>query len=854
MASTKTISNTFSVSALENAFAVDLSNEMDSVACDNSMKTISAFNIYSMISAFDGVRENTSTCRVRYVSRPSNCTTFLESSGSGTGSTALTTSFQTIGSNKYIRIHYNSGVSVNKKDTLKIEVTHDGLGTLTLDITISATKGGAIYNVVPSVTTISKNPNGTVSYSPSSISAYISKHDIESGVTSDNPSEATLKYSADGGSIQNYSSALTPGTHFSSYVTFYVQVGGAYVDKETVSIVLDGADSTVPGPRGSEGYGIKLTLERSGKYLESTWNTCGTIGHSEPWGKISGDSDFTACRVGDYFIVTGTSTDKGIRHTIEYRCTSVSADSITGTCVSHVKDGLEGSRGRIGRFFYYVGTWTGDTTKTYIVNDAQAPYFKYGSNYYVFNPETNGNYTESQMGTPSSSSDNWEIMTNDFKYIITEAIFGSFAHFGSFIISEDWLICENGTIDGQAYTAGDTYANYPAYMFFDPQYPMGTRNLGINNLSVTGTAAIQKGSSFALKGKRVVKVTGKVTSGTMYVALCFAGGSAISSPEAIKSTSSQSVTIDFISDSEASVCIKAYMSSSSSSVVGTILSVTVETFAPTFAVDGLSGKSIQNNTVVRGSIYTPYFQISSSNIGSYSTTKHDDTYDFDYQELDIGRTGLNLQISAPTSPILYVSLPAEEKYLGAQANVMCTDYYVVMRGISRVLGSGVSVSYDTYNPMIYKGQKMQFKCIYDGGYKWVIDAIQDYMIPTQPSLIAFGETSLFYMSGEWSVMRTKSYGIDFTITRQSAGKYRVTRPTNCAISMTDPDVLITVYGKGYVFSSGGSQVDGHPCKATLLSPSSATYFEVVTSDDDTMNDGEFGFTVHYAGRINTYTI
>lgn len=235
-----------------------------------------------------------------------------------------------------------------------------------------------------------------------------------------------------------------------------------------VTTVTDGTNGTngkdgKDGKDGAEGYGLKLTLERSGRYSDSSWNTWGTIGRSEPWGKIDGDSDFTACRVGDYFIVTGTSTDKGIRHTEEFRCTSVSASSITGICVSHVKDGQEGSRGRIGRFFYYVGTWTGDTVKTYIVNDAQAPYFKYGSNYFVFNPETNGNYTESQMGTPSTSSSNWDIMTNDFKYIITEALFvKTFANFGSFIISEDWLISQNGTVNG---------SSSGAYTQFDKDYP-----------------------------------------------------------------------------------------------------------------------------------------------------------------------------------------------------------------------------------------------------------------------------------------------------------------------------------------------------------------------------------------------
>lgn len=122
-------------------------------------------------------------------------------------------------------------------------------------------------------------------------------------------------------------------------------------------------------------------------------------------------------------------------------------------------------RGKIGRFFYYAGAWEDfASTDSFLVNDAQAPYFYYNNNYWVFNPETNGTYTKQDMGTPSSSSPNWNLITSDFKYIITEAIFGSYAHFGSAIINGDWLLSTHGKRNGNDSTE---------YTYFDSNDPMG---------------------------------------------------------------------------------------------------------------------------------------------------------------------------------------------------------------------------------------------------------------------------------------------------------------------------------------------------------------------------------------------
>lgn len=96
------------------------------------------------------------------------------------------------------------------------------------------------------------------------------------------------------------------------------------------------------GTDGGKGYSIALTLIRNNLYTDANWNTYAELGHSENYSKRTGDSDFTACRVSDYFVVTGTSSDSGKNHTAIYKCTSVNANSITGTCVSHTKDGEKG--------------------------------------------------------------------------------------------------------------------------------------------------------------------------------------------------------------------------------------------------------------------------------------------------------------------------------------------------------------------------------------------------------------------------------------------------------------------------------------------------------------------------------
>ena len=139
------------------------------------------------------------------------------------------------------------------------------------------------------------------------------------------------------------------------------------------------------------------------------------------------------------------------------------------------KDGKDGARGKVGRFFYFGGTFDSlNTTQTFIVNDAQAPYFEHTETittqsgtttikrYHVFNYETNGSYTMSQMWAISSNWNNkpWDVMTNDFKYIITEALFTDFAKLGSGVFNKDWLFSAYGNAVSALYSGSGSSNQY----------------------------------------------------------------------------------------------------------------------------------------------------------------------------------------------------------------------------------------------------------------------------------------------------------------------------------------------------------------------------------------------------------
>lgn len=200
---------------------------------------------------------------------------------------------------------------------------------------------------------------------------------------------------------------------------------------------------------------------------------------------------------------TATGMAYGITFTVSASYSGKTYSSTVNVALIGAKQGSIGERGKVGRFFYFGGVFdSSDNTTSFVVNDAQAPYFEHTEDnqkrYHVYNPDSNpsgGTRTMAQMWADSSQSWNnkpWEAMTNDFKYIITEALFANFAKLGSFIISGDWMLTHYGVIydtSGTAHTidrnnswtyGGTEYTPNNAYLLFDADFPNRSDDGAIN--------------------------------------------------------------------------------------------------------------------------------------------------------------------------------------------------------------------------------------------------------------------------------------------------------------------------------------------------------------------------------------
>ncbi len=105
-------------------------------------------------------------------------------------------------------------------------------------------------------------------------------------------------------------------------------------------------------------------------------------------------------------------------------------------------------RGQMGRNFYYDGEWS--ASKTYTITDHSAPYVSLteggGVTHWVMigdNRSISGNNHK-----PSNDTDDWEMMTTTFKYLITEAIFTEFAKLGSAVFNGDYMFSQHGYATG----------------------------------------------------------------------------------------------------------------------------------------------------------------------------------------------------------------------------------------------------------------------------------------------------------------------------------------------------------------------------------------------------------------------
>lgn len=143
---------------------------------------------------------------------------------------------------------------------------------------------------------------------------------------------------------------------------------------------------------------------------------------------------------------------------------------------------------------------------------------------------------------------------------------------------------------------------------------------------------------------------------------------------------------------------------------------------------------------ISGNIYTPYTIIDDNNKMQYGG------FDLDwvqlYYKLDLSLSGFNIQIGLPkTTRDVFIQLPEDEKYLGAEVNIFCTYRYVGLKNVSYVnsYDYNSAISFETRYPIIFQGQIVKLKCVnIANAIRWIVERLSDtvYPLSTAPKLIA----------------------------------------------------------------------------------------------------------------------
>lgn len=783
----------------DTAFVVDLENEMVSIEADEYGSTTKQYNFSSAVRAFYGATNVIADCTVTVSANDPDIDALFNS---GT---------------KNLEVLIPVGTNTYDTVTVTITVTHSTYGTRTATFIISKIYAGtdaSIQELLPSLNEISFARQADKTLSPAS-------RDLTLSFKKTKGNETTTQTIAESGLTIRWSVASMPttsrgGTAWGSgnvtgitwnsntmtiansiaesniYIACF-NSSGTLVDRETIPIIKDGQHGN-DGDDAAAAFvstnAITIQCDSDGNVSSSQTTSInfsmkvGThnatvSGHTSPSTLPTGvsiiDDAATACRITVGTSATASGIKNGITFTVTGTYNSKTYSANVTVALIGVCKGGNGSRGKTGRFYYYAGEFdVNDNTHTFFVNDAQAPYFNtVGTKFHVYNSDTNGSFTMAQMGDDFKSKP-WEIMTNDFKYIITEAIFGKYAHFGSFIINGDWMLSQHGTLvssggteiivdesnqdiqydngattivlNGNSVNSGLIVCQVSFKVDTNTQVsititPSSESNFDFGAVGELDSVELKNATAAKIKDNRVtslIKASGttaasttvNVSAGThfFYIAYAKDGSSAQGSDNATFSFGSLTYSVDLVKKNNGMTYTSpkwgvAYTWFDAQDPLAKTIPSTGYKFRPNFAVDALTGSTYQNKAYVAGNILTPYLRITNDNYSNYQHTNF-----MNEVCLWLDKSGFNVQIEA--SSITQIKLPRiTSDMLGSEINIFnATTGNIEVYGSGSLTGqssqryfcplikpSEASNLRTNFNIYISKFREAKFKAI-DNGY------------------------------------------------------------------------------------------------------------------------------------------
>jgi hypothetical protein len=641
-------------------YFADLNNEIDAIQCKHDGSVITDQTVSTVISMWKG-----SSVEAFVIDNIYRNGTKLTWDGNNNGVWPRV-------NGSTVSLEFTTSASIADIDDFKITIHsyNDNTVTRELHFTINGVRANAIYRLIPSHSQIVKKKDGT--YVPSgNVTCSVEK--TENGSTSTpSSSEYTLEKSVNGGSYTTYSA--TAASSITSDLKFRLKVGGVVVDLETVPLVSDGnkgdtgdsapaafaspAQISIPCYSNGNVKAQKITsVIFSLKVGTHTATVTSCADGTKPTGvtvqgqannavtiTVGTSATASGLSAGVTFTVTGTYDGKTYSATV----TVALIGSTQGEQGDPGSPGGTGPRGKIGRFFYYAGEWDeSNNTDTFVINDAQVPYFSKagssGDSYYVFNIEetpSGGVMSMAQMATETTvggqiqwNNKPWELMTSDFKYIITEAIFANYAHFGSSIINADYLLSQYGYMRGFGNTKTPItdstqyiYAN-PDDMFGEAEWDLTDENIIVNkylNIEITNNdsySKIESITAFEIKKGRwyTMLLTGYCdgdnNTHTLTVAIGTSSSNIITASEiSVKGYNSKRSDglyesyLTFKATENLSTCYM-YVKNDSRDAFGLVHDIVMRyaQFVPTLCIDMKSGKLVANNIRARGELHADSF-------------------------------------------------------------------------------------------------------------------------------------------------------------------------------------------------------------------------------------------------------
>ena len=776
----------------------DLDNEMDSIVCDNLGKPKSSQTVSTTVGMWQGTTPVGFTMSIydtndqghEYSSGTAyQGVTVTFNSSTGAVSVAFATS--TVQPEKRIfLIRLTSSVSSAidlffTVNCLRGSAVYNILPSKT-EVSVGRTDGGG-YN--PSSFTMTcgyvKNVGGTMTTVPNANSQIDGKYYLYYRLRL----RSTKQWSGSGNYDRydvgsNYDLLVYNGVNTSLYdmIEFILCENDAYaisesditglIDKETVPIIADGAKGA-KGDTGDNGedaivyiiepdvLSIKIPSNTSTVELDTDVYFYKRVGTGS---RTAYNTYFAAYRrTGNTFtrVTDGQSVScvvtTDVTASVDAVVIYMFSSSYSGTSpesqsyivkreIAVIKNGDKGDIGKAGRWYYYGGDFdVNDDEKEFVVNDVQVPFFTYTpqgqtEGHYMYNTPTNGTYTMSDMGTPSNSAP-WVKLDDQFPYLITQAVFGKFAKFGSAVINEDWLISAHGKNGTSASTEYQYFSpkalTEPIMKFHDVSYDY--ERVFIKTYYANRTYRIRVAGSVFQNGVYFnLKV--RTRFGNTNLPFLVEGESETVTQLQVKNESGKREYIIVFTPSSTDEYGFYIDKSNSSYTVKMTAELLSGAFIPNYAVDLKTGATYENDAHIKGTIeavnaklsgnlYTPYLRLNSSNISQYS---HANVFGESCVWLE--DTGLNLQVEI-SSASLYLPRITDDM-LGCEVNIFnATTGSIEVNGSGQI-GSSAEGAYfcgivkpsvasslqSNANITIHKFCEAKFKAIDNGntsdGYKY----------------------------------------------------------------------------------------------------------------------------------------